>query len=344
MAMLGNTGARSNHVIIYGFVMRGHKTGCCPFPLKKGHVPGENSGEGIMINGTAEKVLNIVREEHNRKMKTVMEARERLEVFYLRFCSKLDITVEPIFIGHIPAFWISASGVSKDHAILFFHGGGFMVGSTADHLDLCGKLSCSAGCRVLSIDYRLAPEHIFPAALDDCVASYLWLIETEINPSRVIPVGISAGGNLILSMFMKLRSRGVSLPGAAVCISPAVDISSREDAGERSIDKDWISKRDLEFLRRIYLLNHDPKDPFVSPVYGDLHGFPPIFVQAGTHETLFDDISAFVEKARGAAVDVTFDTWEGMFHCWQIFSSMLPEGQRAIDDIGIYIKKVFHSG
>ena len=113
-----------------------------------------------------------------------------------RFRSKLDIAVEPFFIGHIPAFWISAPGVSKDHTILFFHGGGFMVGSTDDHLDLCGKLSRSAGCRVLSIDYRLAPEHIFPAALDDCIASYLWLIETGTSPSLIVPVGISAGGNL----------------------------------------------------------------------------------------------------------------------------------------------------
>ena len=215
-----------------------------------------------MINKTAEKILNIVREEHSHKAETIKEARERLEVFYLRFRSKLDITVEPVFIGHIPAFWISAPGASKDHTILFFHGGGFMVGSTEDHLDLCGKLSHSAGCRVLSVDYRLAPEHIFPAALDDCIASYLWLIETGINPSLIIPVGISAGGNLILSMFMKLRATGIPLPRAAVCISPAVDMTPREDAFEKNIDKDWIFKEDLELLRRIYLRKHDPEGPF----------------------------------------------------------------------------------
>jgi acetyl esterase/lipase len=297
-----------------------------------------------MINTTAERILNIIKEEHGQKAGTVREARERLEAFYFRFRSKLDIAVEPFLIGHIPAFWISGPGASKDCTILFFHGGGFMVGSTNDHLDLCGKLSRSAGCRILSIDYRLAPEHVFPAALNDCIASYLWLIETGIRPSLVIPVGISAGGNLILSMFMKLRATGVPLPRAAVCISPAVDITPGETVIEKNADKDWILKEDIELLRRIYLRKHDPRDPLVSPTHGNLQDFPPLFIQVGTHETLFDDVSTFVEKAKKAGVNVTFDTWEGMFHCWQIFSSILPEGQRAIDNIGAYIRKAIQTG
>jgi epsilon-lactone hydrolase len=312
--------------------------------LKKASRRGKIYGESIVANEDAEKVLKIIKEEHACKVENIREARERLEVFYLRFRSKLDIAVEPFFFGHIPAFWISAPGASKDYTILFFHGGSFMVGSTNDHLDLCGKLSRSAGCRVLSVDYRLAPEHIFPAALNDCIASYLGLIETGTSPSLIIPVGISAGGNLILSMFMKLRAAGILLPRTAVCISPAVDVTSREEAFAKNADKDWISKEDLELPRRIYLRKHDPGDPLVSPTYGDLRDFPPLFIQAGTHETLFDDIRAFVEKAKKTGVDVTFDVWEEMFHCWQIFSSMLPEGQQSIDNIGIYIKKVLKTG
>jgi epsilon-lactone hydrolase len=296
----------------------------------------------FMTNETAEKILKIIREENDRTAENIEEVRERLKSFYRRFRSKLNIIVESFFIDHIPAFWISAPGLSKDHTILFFHGGGFMVGSTDDHLDLCGKLSRSAGCRVLSIDYRLAPEHIFPAALDDCVTSYLWLIETGTSPSLIVPVGISAGGNLLLSMFMKLRATGIPLPKSAVCISPAVDMTSREEAFRNNAANDWIHKEDLELLRRVYLRKYDPKDPFVSPTYGDLRDFPPLFIQVGTHETLFADVSTFAGKAKEANVDVTFDEWEGMFHCWQIFSSMLPEGQRAIDSIGAYIKKVLH--
>jgi acetyl esterase/lipase len=287
----------------------------------------------------AQTVLKIIREENTRKAENIEEVRERLKSFYRRFRSKLDISVEPFFIGNIPAFWISAPDLSRGHTILFFHGGGFMVGSTDDHLDLCGKLSRSAGCRVLSVDYRLVPEHIFPAALDDCIASYLWLIETGTSPSFIVPVGISAGGNLLLSMFLKLRAMDIPFPKAAVCISPAVDMTTRERTFEKDAVNDWILKEDLELLRRIYLRKHDPKDPLVSPTLGDLHDFPPLFVQAGTHETLFDDVSAFVGKAKEAGVDVTFDAWEGMFHCWQIFSSELPEGQQAIDNIGTYIKR-----
>jgi monoterpene epsilon-lactone hydrolase len=297
-----------------------------------------------MANENAEKVLKIIREENARKAENIEEVRERLKAFYFRFRSKLNIVVEPLFIGHIPAFWISAPGALKDHTILFFHGGAFMVGSTDDHLDLCGKLSRSARCRVLSIDYRLAPEHIFPAALNDCMASYLWLVETGTSPSLIVPVGISAGGNLLLSMFMKLRATGIPLPKAAVCISPAVDMTSREEAFEKNADKDWILKKDLELLRRVYLRKHDPRDPLASPIYGDLQNFPPLFIQVGTHETLFDDISDFVARAKEANVDVTFDAWEGMFHGWQIFSSMLPEGQQAIDNIGVYIRKAFQAG
>jgi epsilon-lactone hydrolase len=324
--------------------IRGHKKACHVFSIEKWYILVENERKGILTNKAAEKILNIIREEHAHQAETIGEARQRLKVFYLRFRSKLDITVEPVFIGHVPAFWISAPGASKDRTVLFFHGGGFMVGSTEDHLDLCGKLSHSAECRVLSVDYRLAPEHVFPAALDDCIASYLWLIETGATPSQIITVGISAGGNLILSMFMKLRAMGIPLPKAAVCISPAVDMTSREDTFEKNIAKDWISKEDFELLRRIYLRKHDPKDPLVSPTHGDLRDFPPLFIQAGTHETLFDDISTFVGKAKEMSVDITFDAWEGMFHCWQIFSLMLPEGQRAIDNVGTFIRKTFQTG
>jgi acetyl esterase/lipase len=140
-------------------------------------------------------------------------------------------------------------------------------------------------------------------------------------------------------MFLKLRAMDIPFPKAAVCISPAVDMTTRERTFEKDAVNDWILKEDLELLRRIYLRKHDPKDPLVSPTLGDLHDFPPLFVQAGTHETLFDDVSAFVGKAKEAGVDVTFDAWEGMFHCWQIFSSELPEGQQAIDNIGTYIKR-----
>jgi acetyl esterase/lipase len=247
-------------------------------------------------------------------------------------------------IGHIPAFRISAPGVSIDRVVLFFHGGGFTVGSTKDHLDLCEKISHSAGCRVLSIDYRLAPEHIFPAALNDCIKSYLWLIEQGISPSLIIPTGLSAGGNLVLSMLLKLREASIPLPKAAACLSPAVDLAFPGSSVETNASKDWLTRERLAVLKKAYLRGHDPKDPLASPLYGDLRGLPALFIQVGTHEVLFDDVSGFAKKAEKSGIDVTFEAWEGMFHCWQVFSSLLPDGRQAIDSIGIYIRKTFRIG
>ncbi len=294
-----------------------------------------------MPKKTANKLLKIIKLRGSGRAETVERARKGVESFYLRFRSIQDVVVEDVFIGHIPAFWISAPGALNDRTILFFHGGGFMVGSTKDHLDLCGKLALSSGCRVLSIDYRLAPEHIFPAALDDCISAYRWLIKQGINSSQIIPAGISAGGNLILSMFFMLRASGISLPRAAVLISPAVNLASSGNSRESNAQKDWLTTEGLDLLKKAYLRKHDPRDPLVSPTYGDLRGIPPLFVQTGTHEVLLDDISDFVRKAEEEGVDVTFDVWEGMFHCWQIFSSVLPEGQQAIDNIGAYIREKF---
>jgi acetyl esterase/lipase len=312
------------------------------FSLEK-RCPGRENKD-IMTRTQPETILNIIREENARKVKTVEEARQNLKTFYKRFRSGPDIAAETFHIGHIPTFRICMPGVSENYTVLFFHGGGFMVGSAEDHFDLCAKLSRSADCCVFSIDYRLAPEHVFPAALDDCVASYLKLLETGSNPALIVPVGVSAGGNLLLSMFLKLRVMDIPLPKIAVCISPAVDLTPREGIFEKNADKDWLLKDGIELTRKVYLRDHDPKDPFVSPTYGDLQGFPSLFIQAGTHEILFDDISTFVGKARKAGIDVTFDIWEGMFHCWQIFSSVLPEGQQAIENIGAYIKKTLQAG
>jgi len=297
-----------------------------------------------MKHNHPETILKIIREENARKVKTIEEARQNLATFYRRFRSGPDIAVEMFHIGHIPAFRICMPGASGNYTILFFHGGGFMVGSTEDHFDLCAKLSRSADCCVISVDYRLAPEHIFPAALDDCTASYIRLLETGSNPALIVPVGVSAGGNLLLSMFLKLRSMDIPLPKTAVCISPAVDLTSREGVFKKNADKDWLLEDGMELTRKVYLRDHDPKDPFVSPIYGDLQGFPSLFIQAGTHEILFDDISAFVGKAKEAGIDVTFDVWEGMFHCWQIFSSILPQGHQAIENIGAHIKKALQTG
>ncbi|HVN95865.1 MAG TPA: alpha/beta hydrolase [Syntrophorhabdaceae bacterium] len=296
-----------------------------------------------MVSENAEKVLRMAKEQTQLKAASMEELRRNLEAFYARFRSEQMCTMEPVRIGHIPAFWIFTAQAPMDRVVLFFHGGGFTVGSTKDHLELCERIAYTSRCRVLSVDYRLAPEHIFPAALDDCVKSYLWLINGGISPRLIVPVGLSAGGNLVLTMLFRLRENSLPLPKAAVLLSPAVDLALSRPSVESNTLSDWLGKDNLEMARRAYLRGHDPKDPMVSPIYGSLTGLSPLLIQVGTHEILFDDVKEFAKNAKEAGLDVTFEAWENMFHCWQAFSALLVEGRQAIDSIGVYMRKAFET-
>ena len=287
----------------------------------------------------SQKVLKIIREQSPLGNKSIQQIRADFEKFYLQFSSRQNLNVEDVSINSVPGFRIAYPGACEENIILFFHGGGFTIGSTKDHLDLCGKISQASGAIVLSIDYRLAPEHVFPAALEDCISSYNWLREQGIDSSRIIISGISAGGTLALSTLIYLRDKGIPMPGVAVCLSPAVDMMFPAESVERNREKDWINKQRLDALRNAYLPGTDPEQPLASPVNASLEGLPPLFIQAGTHELLIDDIKRFSEKAEKAGVNVTLDLWSDMFHCWQIFSNILPEGLDAIERVGGYIKK-----
>jgi acetyl esterase/lipase len=191
---------------------------------------------------------------------------------------------------------------------------------------------------VFSVDYRLAPEHVFPAQVEDAVAAYRYLISQKILPHRIVPVGISAGGNLVIALLLSARNEGMALPQAAVCMSPAVDMLFEGESVRTNHGLDWVTPARLDAIRMTYLAGHDPKDPLASPVYARLGGLPRLYIQAGTHELLLSGIAAFVDKARWAGVPVQFELWEGMFHCWQVFSKDVPEGRRAIDHIGAFVQ------
>jgi monoterpene epsilon-lactone hydrolase len=293
-----------------------------------------------MANEAAQKVFEIIMKESPLGPMSIKRLRRELEAFYLRFGTEKDYTIEGVQAGSAPGFWISAPGVSADYVTIFFHGGGFTIGSTKDHCDLCVKLSRASCTTVLSVDYSLAPEHVFPAAVEDAVNSYLWLLDQKVDPSRIVISGISAGGTLTLSSLISLRDKGIPLPRAGVCLSPAVDMTHKGQFNTTNAGLDWLTKEGLHVLRDCYLPNMDPMHPLASPTYADIAGLPPLFIQAGSHEMLFDDIVNFVNKAKEAGVDVTFRDWEDMFHCWQIFSSLIPEGQQAIDEAGTYIRGV----
>lgn len=237
-------------------------------------------------------------------------------------------------------FWISVTESRADRIVLFFHGGGFTLGSTADHIGLALRIARAARARVFSVDYRLAPEHPFPAAVNDAVAAYRWLIARGNLPHRIVPLGISAGGTLVLSLLLSIRNQQDPLPPAAVCMSPLTDLLFTGSSVLKNRETDWLTPEQLAAIRTAYLAGHDASDPLASPARADLRGLPRLLVQAAMHELLFDDIMAFVDKARWAGVAARFEVWQGMFHCWQVFADRIPEGEEAIAHAGAFIDNV----
>lgn len=236
--------------------------------------------------------------------------------------------------------WVTVPGISEERVILFFHGGSFSLGSTEDHLGLCVRLARASQVKVFSVDYRLAPEHTFPSPVDDAMAAFQFLVKQGFQPHHILPVGISAGGNLVLSLLLSLRDRNLPLPLAAGCMSPITDLTFPGESVEKNAARDWLTPERLRGIRQVYLGSRDPALALASPVHANLRHLPRLYIQAGTHELLLSDIGKFVDKARWAGVPVQVEIWEGMFHCWQIFADDIPEGQQAIDHMGLFAQEV----
>ena len=219
--------------------------------------------------------------------------------------------------------------------------GGYIGGSIETHKDLVARISRAAKVRVLIIDYRLAPEHPFPAALEDAVAAYQWLISNEkIDPKNLIIGGDSAGGGLTVSTLVKLREEELSLPAAAICLSPWTDLAVTGESIKTKAEVDpFITPEINEFCAKNYLKDTDPKNYLASPLYADLKELPPMYIQVGTSEVLLDDSVRLAENAKEAGVDVELDIWEDMIHVFAIFAALAPESQQAIEKISDFIQK-----
>lgn len=211
--------------------------------------------------------------------------------------------------------------------------------NTRDHLGLMAALGRAAGTTVFSVDYRLAPEHHFPAALLNSVAGYRFLVDEGYDAGQIIPAGISAGGTLALGLTLYARDEGLPLPGGVIAMSPAVDMLFPGDSVARNRDFDWIPPERLHAIRDTYLAGSNPCNPLASPMYADLSGFPPLLVQADTHEVLFDDIIRLVEKAAIDGVPVTFEKYPRMFHCWQMFGREVSQAGKAIRSAARFVKR-----
>lgn len=270
---------------------------------------------------------------------TVAERRAQYERAEKVFPTPSDVTVEAVTAPARPAEWLRPPQARPDAVVLYLHGGGYVIGSPRSHRHLAAAIARAAGARALLLDYRLAPEHPFPAAVDDAVAAYRWLLGQGIAPGRIVVAGDSAGGGLTVATLLALRERGVPQAAGGVCISPWVDLTCGGASYTTKAAADPIVTRDgVAMMARAYIGDGDAKAPLVSPLYADLSGLPPLLVQVGSDEVLLDDALGLGERARAAEVDVTVEEWPEMIHVWHWFLPMLDEAQRAIDTIGAFVR------
>ena len=272
--------------------------------------------------------------------KSVQQQRTSLEKQVKRVPMPRNVDVQPSAIGDLPAEWLRPIGVNDDRAVLYLHGGGYTMGSCNTHRALGARLAIASQTPVLMIDYRLAPEHPFPAALEDALAVY-WLLSDPGMPSRSIALaGDSAGGGLAIATAIALCDQGDRLPTVIACMSPWADLAMKGESMVTRAKSDPLISCESSLLHAgLYVAQHDPSSPLISPVYADLHGLPPLLIQVGDYEVLLSDSVRLAERTRQAGVDTTLEVWDGMWHVFQAYAPFLPEAQLAIDRAGAFINQ-----
>ena len=250
------------------------------------------------------------------------------------------VTIRDANLAGRVAEWIHPDGGRDDAAVLYLHGGGYCLGSIATHRELAARLSVAAGCPVAVIDYRLAPEHPFPAAVDDACAAYGEIVAAGTGPERIAIAGDSAGGGLTVATLLALRAGGTPLPAAAVCLSPWVDLTQTAPTYRTMADLDpMVSKEGLDLMAAAYLGGADARAELASPLFADdLGGLPPMLVEVGEHEVLLDDSLRLADGIRAAGGSVTVTVWPELIHVFQAFpGSLVPEADQSIVTIGSFI-------
>jgi acetyl esterase/lipase len=296
-----------------------------------------------MVSEGMKNIINLLRQQTEQGTKQrVEEGRKAMEQMAGMEKFPEDVTFEEITVNNIPSLWINTPESVKEQVVLYLHGGGYCQGSITTHKGLGYRISRASKSRILLVDYRLAPENPYPAALEDSVTAYKWLIDKEgINPQNIVISGDSAGGGLTAATLLKLRDDGVTLPAGGVLLSPWTDLDGTGDSVRTNRRLDPILTADiLFFAANLYVGDDDPKNPYISPLYADLKGIPPLLIQVGTAEIILDDSTRFAEKAKSAGVEVTLDVWEDMLHVFQAFALWAPEGMQAIEKIGEFIQKL----
>ena len=269
---------------------------------------------------------------------TLAEQRAQYERAERAFPVPADVTVERVTAPVAPSEWLAPPSARADIVVLYLHGGGYVIGSPRSHRHLAAAIARAARARALVLDYRLAPEHPFPAALEDAVAAYRWLLAQGQAPASLVVAGDSAGGGLTVATLVALRELGVPLPAAGVCISPWVDLTCSAPSYATNAAADPIVRPAIVAeMARAYLAGADPKTPLASPRFADLSGLPPLLIHVGRDEVLLDDATGLAECLKVAGGAARLEIVPRMVHVWHWFLPMLDEAQTAVDEIGAFV-------
>ncbi|HYO56613.1 alpha/beta hydrolase [Archangium sp.] len=270
------------------------------------------------MKATNERILKLPAPEQRAEMERLSAPSSALK----------RVRREQVAAGGVPSVWFTPPERSGDEVVLYLHGGAYVMGSTRTHGDLMARMSLGTGLRVLAPEYRLAPEHPFPAPVEDTLAVYRWLLSTGVRPEQVVFSGDSAGGGLAIAALVALRDQGTPLPAGAVVIAPWVDLECSGESVAANSLYDWGDRTMLLHWAKWYLGKASPREPLASPWYADLGGLPPLFVHVGSAEMQHDDGVRITEKARAAGVKAHLEVWPEMVHDFQTFGEGFPEAVR----------------
>jgi acetyl esterase/lipase len=272
----------------------------------------------------------------------VLKIRKRLD-FMGRFLMRaFGVRVERTTVAGLYAEWLRPKHAPDDKVLLYLHGGAYLIGSCRSHGQMVSHIARAAGINALVPEYRLAPEHKFPAAIEGCVAVYKELLASGIKPENIVIAGDSAGGGLTVATLLSLRDAGDPLPAAAVLLSPFLDVTSSGESARTRADQDpWFRVSDMELVVRNYCRADELRNPLVSPVFANVEGLPPMLIQVGDDEILLSDSTRIADKLKAAGCTVELEIWPQMWHVFQLFVGKMPEARKAINKIGAYLRALY---
>lgn len=313
--------------------MSSMKSNMAKFLLKNSHYFMGQKEKGVIDENTSIDDTREISERFSKRM-------EQMSWMSKIARAAAGIQIEPENIYHIYGEWILPAHKSKDQVMLYLHGGGYVFGSCNTYRSFMTKLVKESNITALIINYRLAPEHPFPAAVDDAAFTYQWLLSRGIDSKDIILAGDSAGGGLVLATLLALKDRNIPLPTAAVVMSPWTDLTfSGESVQTKKDVEHFIPEGCIETFGGYYTKGSDPRNPYASPLFGALEGLPPIMIHVGEDEILLDDSVRFAEKAVRAGVDCKIKIWSEMFHCFPLLTPAFPEAEQGVKEIAQFAKK-----